>query len=335
MASLWNQVKQSAATLAGNWASFVAIGSFGIYVLGYLVIRFHLTVFGIGTDLAVLDERYLFAGTKLIVYLISSVPILVFLGLILILIELSAVSFLFGASWLLHKIFPKTFRVKTGLITKTWRRTLFLCAHPQWIFRKVRVEPLAFVGIVFSVLLIQFVMRQCFLFHDLLLAPNPLPPPIGNHWFTTLLLDQTGNSQYYYFSGLVIGNALSLWMYLAAKMRNPRIGARGLVTFQGLLVILQFLFLPINYGILVFDKAVPRVESLGGQQELKQCVEMLRVDCQEAWLVWEGAEGETYLVRYWQQNEERRTLITFPRKDRKKVEILRYDYILPAIYSHH
>src|SRR5262249_45115424 len=40
----------------------------------YLAVRFHLTAIGVGTDLAVLDERYLFAGARFLVYLVSSVP---------------------------------------------------------------------------------------------------------------------------------------------------------------------------------------------------------------------------------------------------------------------
>ena len=69
--------------LAGNWATYSAIGSFALYLLGYLALRFHLTVLGIGTDLAVLDERYLFAGAKFLVYLVMSVPIVVLVALVL------------------------------------------------------------------------------------------------------------------------------------------------------------------------------------------------------------------------------------------------------------
>jgi hypothetical protein len=39
----------------GAWAAFAAIGSFILYFLGYLTLRFHLTAFGVSTDLAVLD----------------------------------------------------------------------------------------------------------------------------------------------------------------------------------------------------------------------------------------------------------------------------------------
>ena len=44
--------------LGSNWTTYTVVGSFLLYVVGYLALRFHLTAIGIGTDLAVLDERY-------------------------------------------------------------------------------------------------------------------------------------------------------------------------------------------------------------------------------------------------------------------------------------
>jgi hypothetical protein len=68
-----DELKETVLKLAGNWASVTALGGFAVYFLGYLIVRFHLTVFGIGTDLSVVDERYLFAGAKFLVYLFSTV----------------------------------------------------------------------------------------------------------------------------------------------------------------------------------------------------------------------------------------------------------------------
>lgn len=333
MSNLWDQLKERGRILSANWASFVALGSFAIYVLGYLVVRFHLTVFGVGTDLAVLDERYLFAGAKFLVYLFSTIPILVLVGFIAILIVLLAIPIVYLVSLVLHQLFPKTFRLRLGLIRKGWGSILILCSHPHWILKTVRVESLSVVGVLLALLVIQFVMRQCFLFHDLLLAPNPLPAPIKDHWFTALLLDKTGNSQYYYFSGLVAVTALSLGIFVKTKMNRRSSRARGVISLQGLLLLIQFLFLPINYGILVFDKAVPKVESLGGQQELVKCQSNGTENCQEAWLIWEGTSGEAYLVRDWKHNQESRRLITLPIKDRKRIEIIKSDYVLAEIFQ--
>ncbi|HEX4947971.1 MAG TPA: hypothetical protein VFZ34_14965, partial [Blastocatellia bacterium] len=66
-ASLTAQLKE----FAGSWAKYSALGSFALYVVGYLALRFHLTVLGVGTDLAVLDERYVFTGARFLIYTVS------------------------------------------------------------------------------------------------------------------------------------------------------------------------------------------------------------------------------------------------------------------------
>ena len=76
-------VAEKLKSLGGNWASYSVLGSFLLYVLGYLTIRFYLTAFGIAIDLAVLDERYVFAGAKFLVYVVSAVSTVVMLWLLI------------------------------------------------------------------------------------------------------------------------------------------------------------------------------------------------------------------------------------------------------------
>ena len=76
----------------GSWALFTGIGSFLLYLFGYLSLRFHLSVLGVDTGLSVLDERYLFAGAQFLVYLLTSFPV--------------AVVFLVIAGWLLRRLRP-------------------------------------------------------------------------------------------------------------------------------------------------------------------------------------------------------------------------------------
>src|SRR5262245_17233443 len=45
--------------------------------------RRHLTALGIATDLAMLDEHYLFAGARVLVYLVASLPNVLLLVLVL------------------------------------------------------------------------------------------------------------------------------------------------------------------------------------------------------------------------------------------------------------
>jgi hypothetical protein len=83
--------------------------------------------------------------------------------------------------------------------------------------------------------------------------------------------------------------------------------------------------LPVNYGILIADKTIPKVANLGDQKPLKVG--------EEAWLVWEGKDGVTYLVRSRQASKEERTLITIPRSDVKETRIIAYDPILRVLFA--
>jgi hypothetical protein len=101
--------------------------------------------------------------------------------------------------------------------------------------------------------------------------------------------------------------------------------SRFLIGLLALLVVIQSLLLPVNYGMLIADKILPRVTTLGGQEPLK--------DGQQAWLVWEGNEGAHYLVQTLGPNGGGRKLVTLPRKDVTRTEIVRYDSILQCIFS--
>src|SRR5262245_14335095 len=127
------------SALVGDWTKYTVVGSFLLYVAGYLALRFHLTAIGIGADLAVLDERYLFTGARFLVYLVSSVPNIVLAALPLALL-----------AWIVHRLLPGGARAR-------------VCA---WLMQPAR---LTLAGILFAVLMIQLVMRQCFLLSDLLL----------------------------------------------------------------------------------------------------------------------------------------------------------------------
>src|SRR5687768_2560840 len=48
MADGWALLSDRVKTLAVDWAAYAALGSFVLYALGYLTLRFHLTALGIG-----------------------------------------------------------------------------------------------------------------------------------------------------------------------------------------------------------------------------------------------------------------------------------------------
>jgi hypothetical protein len=288
VSDLLEDLNERIKALAGDWSKYTVIGSFLVYVVGYLALRFHLTAIGIGTDLAVLDERYLFTGARFLVYLVSSVP-----NIVLIALPVAVII------WLLRKVLPVAARANAG----------------TWMMQPMR---LTLFGIIFAVILIQFVMRQCFVFNDLLLAPGLPAEPA---WLVTLLLDD--RLMPVYFSLIVAACAVPLAILAALRETAPHgesaAFAKGLLVF---LAAVQLLLLPINYGVLIVDKALPRVAALG---------EKPLGDGEEAWLVWEGKDGVTFLLRNRGQN--RRALVTLPKAEVKRTEILGFDRIVPRLFG--
>ena len=285
MADLLQELNERAKAISASWASYSVLGSFLLYLCGYLALRFHLTMIGIGTDLAVLDERYLFTGARFLVYLTAAVPSIVLIALPL-----------WAAGWSVSRLASSTARARAS----------------AWITQPSR---LAIVGIVSSVLMIQFVMRQCFIFSNLLLARDlPLHPA----WLVALLQDD--QLMPLYFSGLVASCALTIGILVVLRSRTAEAPAfsRGLLM---LLAAVQILLLPVNFGVLIVDKTLPRVSAIE---------EKPLSNGQTAWLVWEGKDRITFLVRDDAQN--RRTLLTVGRPEVKRIEIVGFDRIVPTLF---
>ena len=288
MADPLHELNERVKAFAGDWSKYTLVGSFLLYVVGYLTLRFHLTAIGIGTDLAVLDERYLFTGARFLVYLVSAVPNIVLLAL-----PFAALG------WLLRRTIPADARAAA------W----------AWL---TRPGLLVVAGIVFCVAMIQLVMRQCFLFSDLLLARSLPAEPA---WLARIALDE--RLAPLYFSGLVAACVVPfaiLWALRGAPVASAA-GAfgRGLLAF---LAGVQLLLLPINYGVLISDKSLARVATLGDRP---------LTEGEEAWLVWEGKDGVTFLVA--NRDRDRRRLVTLARGDVKKTEIIGFDRILPVLFG--
>jgi len=282
-----DELNDRVKALAGDWSKYTLVGSFALYVVGYLVVRFHLTTIGVGTDLAVLDERYLFTGARFLVYLVSAVP-----SLVLVALPVAAIG------WGVSRLLPDAARA--GLRA-----------------RVMRPRPLAWFGIVFALATIQLVMRQCFLFSDLLLARQLPPEP---SWLVALLLDD--RRMPLYFSLLVGACAVPLLTLWALRASTPdQLGGfvKGLLAF---LAAVQVLLLPVNYGVLIVDKVLPRVTAVGKQPLAPGEV---------AWLVWEGKEGVTFLVKRAEPN--RRSLVTVRRAEVERTEILGFDRIVPTLFG--
>lgn len=292
--NIWKDIWLKVNEIGGRWTFYAALGNFTMYFMGYLSLRFHLMAIGVGTDMAILDERYLFAGAKFLVHFVTTIPSMILLILAPVLLI-----------YIPYRLFPdgirKRFRSTTGnLLEKIW----------AWWSVSNR---LVLGGIVFSVLMIQFVMRKCFSFSNLLLAKE-LPEP---SWLSSLLLDE-GDLIEIYFIGLIAVTAISIGIFFIVQGKEMQTQfSRFLSGLLGFLVCVQILLLPANYGILITDKKIPVVSMDFGEG-------------QEAWLVWEGKEGVTFLVRSIQDGKK---LVTLSRKDVKEIKILKYEPIFEVLFQ--
>jgi hypothetical protein len=288
MTSLLDELAERFKALAGNWTQYTVVGSFVLYLLGYLALRFHLTMMGVATDLAVLDERYLFTGARFVVYLVSAVPSIV---LVLLLPALLC-------AWLWRAL-PMAWRTRTG----------------AWLMHPPR---LALTGVVFAVVAIQFVMRQCFLFNDLLLAQRL---PAEPSWLIALLHQESLKAPY--FCLLVAACLVSvafLWPLLG--LAQPSLAVRAGRALLAFLAAVQLLLLPVNYGVLIADKSLARLAAAGSRAPQPG---------ETAWLVWEGKEGVTFLLR--SADGQGRSLITRPRTEALSIEVQGFDAIIPALFE--
>ncbi|HNO75511.1 MAG TPA: hypothetical protein PKG49_07845 [Nitrosomonas mobilis] len=306
---LWAAINRGTQNLASHWASYTVLFSFFLYVIGYLALRFHLTALGVGTDLSVIDERYLFTGNKFLIYLVSLVPSL----LLLILVSFLSVV---APIYLLYRLLPRGFRVKLGnFYQRQWQN------FQSWWLASNR---LAWLGILFTLLIIQLVMRQSILLSNLLLAGDLPAEPL---WLRYLLLAKTDGPMTLYFISLLGGvlASASIFFYTLRNSSNQMIRSGITRLLLGFLLGVQLLLLPVNYGILVLDKSMPRVNGL-------DTLGVLKPDDQ-AWLVWEGNEGKTFLLRKQQGGNYKRSLMTLPKNDTQRMEITGYDHIFKFLFS--
>lgn len=295
----------------GKVARLAAVGVV-LYGFGYLSLRFKLAALGVSTDLGMLDERYLFAGAKFLVTLATTLPNLILLIGV-------TISLLWGASRLVPRRQRQSLAAR-GERLRTW-----------WS------DPtrLALTGIVLSLGLVQFVMRKCFLYSNLLLAPELDDDPFWPRWL--LLRQDVWHSLF--FAGLVAGTAVTTWLLVAVHHRLAGVGGRllvadrhaeplprllGLRGLQAFLVAMQLLFLPINHGVLMAADKFPRVADPEGQLGLKSDG--------AAWLVYEGPNTVTYVVSHGPPGARDRRLVTLRSSEVKKIEIIGYDSIMRTFF---
>ena len=292
MAELWSDFTDKLGSLAGKWTAYAAFGSFLLYLLGYLTLRFQLTTYGVATDLDLFDEKYLFAGCRFLVNLVSAVP-----NVLILILLLAAIGYL------PYKLVPT--RIKDGVK----RRASAWCAEPLHL-------PL--LGVVLAVVFIQLVMRKCFAFGNLLLSKQP-----PDEWITSVLLTSNGKLSLY-FSGLVAGTLLTgaILLWVLQRRTTTTTASRFWLGILVFLFAVEFLLLPVNYGVLVSTQQLPRVADVGGEATPAG---------QVGWLLWDSKDAVTYFVR---DANDQRMIVTLPRKD-AKLRIVAYDDIFCVLFGDH
>ncbi len=291
MADLWSDLTEKLGSLAAKWTAYAAFGSFLLYLLGYLTLRFQLSTYGVATNLDLFDEKYLFAGCRFLVYLVSSVP-----NILIIVLVLAALGYL------PYKLVP-------GSIKDRMKRRA-----AEWCDAPIR---LPLLGVILGVVLIQFVLRRCFAFGNVLLRKQ-----LPDEWLSNLLLASDGMLSLY-FSGLVAGTLLTgaILLYVLRRGTATTAVSKLLVGVLSFLFAVEFLLLPVNYGVLIATQQLPRVAELSGDEKPSPG----QVD----WMVWDSKEAITYFVR---DPSDQRMLVTVPRKD-AKIRIVAYDDIFCVLFD--
>ena len=291
MADLFNSFTEKLGNVAGKWTAYAAFGSFLLYLIGYLTLRFQLSTFGVATDLELFDEKYLFAGCRFLVYLVSSIP-----NILILLLVVGAIGYL------PYRLLPSSAKARAGRGLAEW------CAKPLHL-------PL--LGIVLAVTFIQLVMRKCFPFGNVLLQKH-----LPDEWITSVLLASDGKLALY-FSGLAAGTLLTALIACQAMLRGDSTSPLGrfFVAVLVFLVAVEFLLLPVNYGVLISTQQLPQVAEMAGETKL--------LDGQRAWMVWNSKENLTYFIY---GAPDHRMLLTVPRKD-APVKIVAYDDIYCVLFS--
>jgi hypothetical protein len=289
MTDLPSGFSEKLAGIAAKWTTYSAIGSFILYLIGYLTLRFQLSTYGVATSLSLLDESYLFAGCRFLVYLVSAVP-----SVLIMILVISALVYL---PW---KLIPPTLKERLG----------------NRLFGNPNLSSL--IGVAFSIVFIQLVLRKCFALGGNLLLSKDLT----HDWIGSVLL--AGNAmQALYFDALLAGTMLSGALLYPAL--NPDVVRSPASRFWTVLLVflfaVEFLLLPVNYGVLISSRQLPRLaESPTGD---KLSPEQLQ------WLVWENKDTITYLTLD-KQNE--RVLVTIDRSQ-AKIKIIAYDDIFCILFG--
>jgi hypothetical protein len=125
-----------------------------------------------------------------------------------------------------------------------------------------------------------------------------------------------------YFSGLVAGTLLTgaILLYVLHCETATTAASRFWLGVLIFLFAVEFLLLPVNYGVLIATQQLPRVAEISGEATLAE---------ELGWLLWESKDAVIYFVR---DANDQRMIVTVPRKD-AKLRIVAYDDIFCVLFG--
>jgi hypothetical protein len=212
-----------------GFSEYTAFGTFLVYVFGYLALRFHITALGIVTELGVLDERYLFAGAHVLVFLTALLPVIA-----VVLLPAGALA------WFVWRRMP---RLQKPVLAAMYSARLLLWS-----------------SVILGIILIQWVMSASLAVHDLSLAEGRPEPP----WLFDLLKGHDTIDLSLFFLGMVLCAALvTVPVILAARLPRQTPALKALFATATALAVIAVLLIPVNFGVVVMPYSMERAAAIG------------------------------------------------------------------------
>jgi hypothetical protein len=222
--------KDSLAARLKDFSAYTAVGSFLLYLFGYLALRFHITALGVVTDLNVFDERYLFAGAKFFVMLGFCLPFLALIG------------------------------VPAALLVRFLSRRLPPHARKRVSDTLRRPAILLWFSLLLALLVIQIRMNACLSLANLPFATRPPEPA----WLGELLRTHDTIDLTAFFAELLLYAAVVCWPVIAAsRLPLPSGGLKTLFAAASVLAVLTVLLVPVNFGLVVMPYQMARTVGTG------------------------------------------------------------------------
>jgi hypothetical protein len=212
-----------------DFSTWAAVGTFLVYLFGYLALRFHMTALGLVTELGAFDERYLFAGAHFLVFLAALLPVAA-----IVVLPAGALG------WL---VWRRTPRIRQPVRAAAQNAPLLLWASAT-----------------LAVVLIQWRMNACLTLNDLPLAEGKPQPA----WLFDLVRRHDTIDLSLFFLQLLFYAALVTAPVIAAsRLPLVTVWLKALFAAAAILALISVLLIPVNFGLVVMPYSMERAAAIG------------------------------------------------------------------------